>query len=61
MLSLKTKGGIYRSCIRSVMLHMRETWCLWENEIVSLKRIENTIKAMGRVKLIAKRSVIVSK
>ena len=30
---LKTKGMVYRSCIRSVMLYGSGTWCLLENEM----------------------------
>ena len=31
--SLKTKGMIYRSCVRSAMLYGSEIWCLRENEM----------------------------
>ena len=31
--SLKMKGMIYRSCVRSAMLYGSETWCLRENEM----------------------------
>ena len=34
--SLKMKGMVYRSCVRSAMLHESETWCLRENEMVIL-------------------------
>ena len=29
--SLKMKEVVYRSCVRSAMLHGSETWCLREN------------------------------
>ena len=29
--SLKTKGMVYRSCLRSAMSYGSETWCLREN------------------------------
>ena len=29
--SLKTKGIVYRSCVRSAILYGSETWCLREN------------------------------
>ena len=32
--SLKMKGVVYRSCVRSAMLHGSETWCLRENEMI---------------------------
>ena len=44
--SLKLKGMIYRSCVRSAMLYGSETWCLRENEMAVLRRTE---RAMGRV------------
>ena len=31
--SLKMKGRIYQSCVRSAMLYRSETWCLRENEM----------------------------
>ena len=30
--SLRMKGMVYRSCVRSAMLHGSETWCLRESE-----------------------------
>ena len=38
--SLKTKGMVYRSCVRSAMLYGSETWCLRENEMVVLRRTQ---------------------
>ena len=32
--SLKMKGMVYRSCVRSAMLYGSETWCLRENEMI---------------------------
>ena len=43
--SLKMKGMVYRSCVRSTMLYMSETWCLRENEIAILRR---TKRARGQ-------------
>ena len=43
--SLKMKGRIYQSCIRSAMLYGSEKWCLRENEMAILRRTE---KAMMR-------------
>ena len=31
--SLKMKGRVYRSCVRSAMLDGSETWCLRESDI----------------------------
>ena len=35
---LKTKGMVYRSCVRSAMLYGSDTWCLRENEMAILRR-----------------------
>ena len=54
--SLKMKGWIYQSCVRSAMLYVSETRCQSENEMAILRRTEKaTIRAMCRVKLIEKR------
>ena len=34
---------IYQSCVRSAMLYGSETWCLRENEMAILRRIENAM------------------
>jgi len=39
--SLKTKGKVMRSCMRSVMLYGCETWCLRESEMAILIRTES--------------------
>ena len=36
--TLKMKGMVYRSCVRSAMLFGSETWCLTENEIIIFKK-----------------------
>ena len=55
--SLKMKGRIYQSCVRSAMLNGSETWCLRENETAILRRTEKAMmKAMCGVKIIEKRS-----
>ena len=38
--SLKTKGMVYRSYVRSAMLHGSDTWFLRENEMTILRRTE---------------------
>ena len=54
--SLKLKGRIYQSCVRSAMLHGSETWCLRENEVAILGRTKNTmLRAMCGLKIIEKR------
>ena len=54
-LSLKTKGMVYRSCVRSGMLHGSETWHLKENEMAVLRSTERAmVRAMYGVKLMEK-------
>ena len=45
--SLKIKGKIYKSCVRSAMLYGSEAWCLREKEMAILRRTERAmIRAM---------------
>ena len=45
--SLKMKGKIYKSCVRSAMLNGSEAWCLSEKEMAILRRTERAmIRAM---------------
>ena len=41
--SLKLKGMVYRSCVRSAMLYGSAKWCLRENERAILKRTERAM------------------
>ena len=41
--SLKMKGKVYKSCVRSAMLYGSEAWCLKEKEMAILKRKERAI------------------
>ena len=41
--SLRTVGMIYRSCVKSAELYGSETWCLRENEMAILRRIERAM------------------
>ena len=38
--SLKIKGRVYQSCVRSAILYGSETWCLTEGEVAILRRTE---------------------
>ena len=50
--SLKLKGMVYRSCVRSAMLYGSETWYLRENEKAILRRPETAkVRAMCGAKL----------
>ena len=42
--SLKLKGMLYQSCVRSAMLYGSETWCLRENEMAILRRTERAME-----------------
>ena len=55
--SLKMKGKVYKSCVRSAMLHGSEAWCLKEKEMAVLRRTERAkIRAMCGVKLLDQRN-----
>ena len=48
---------VYRSCIRSAMLHGSETWCLRENEMAILRKTERVmVRSMCGVKLVDKKN-----
>ena len=55
--SLKMKGKVYKSCVRSAMLYGTEAWCLRENVMAILRRTERAmIRAMCGVKLLDRRN-----
>ena len=55
--SLKMKGMVYRSCVRSAMLYRSETWCLRENEMIILRRTERAMmRSMCGVKLMNRKN-----
>ena len=54
--SLKMKGRIYQSWVRSAMLYESETWCLRENEMATLRTEKPMMRAMCGVKIIEKRT-----
>ena len=57
--SMKEKGIVYRSCVRSVMLYGSETWCLSENEMAILRRTKRAmVRAMCGVKLMDKKRTV---
>ena len=54
--SLKMKGIVYQSCVRSAMLYGSETWCLTENEMAVLRRTERAVvRAMCGARLMEKK------
>ena len=38
--SLIMRGRLYSSCVRSSMLHGSETWPVWKENVVALRRAE---------------------
>ena len=54
--SLKMKGKIYKSCVRSALLHGSKAWCLREKERAILRSTKRAmIRAMCGVKLLDRR------
>ena len=55
--SLKIKGKVYKSFVRLAMWYGSEAWCLREEEMAILRRIERAmIRAMCGVKLLDRRN-----
>ena len=55
--SLRMKGMVYQSCVRSAMLYGSETWCLRENEMAILRRTEKAmVRSMCGVKLVDRKN-----
>jgi len=55
--SLKLKGKIYRSCVRSVILYGNETWYLGGKELAILRRTEGAmVRAMCEMKLMDRKN-----
>ena len=56
--SLRMKGMVYRSCVRSAMLYGSEIWCLRETEVAILRRTERAmVRSMCRVKLVDRKEM----
>ena len=54
--SLKMKGRVYKTCVRSAMLYGSETWCLKEDDLSILRRTERAmVRSMCGVKLVDRR------
>ena len=53
-ISLKMKGRIYQSCVKSAMLNGSDTWCLRENEKAILTSEKAMMRAMCGVNMIEK-------
>ena len=55
--SLRIKGMVYRSCVRSTMLYGSETWCLRENEMVILRTERTMVRSMCGMKLVDRKKM----
>ena len=56
-LSLRMKGMVYQSCVRSAKLYGSETWCLRESEMAILRRTERAmVRSMCGVKLVDRKN-----
>ena len=55
--SLRKKGMVYQSCVRSAVLYGSETWCLRESEMAILRRTERAmVRSVCRVKLVDRKN-----
>ena len=55
--SLRMKGMVYQSCVRSAMLYGSETWCLRESEMAILRRTERAmVRSLCGVKLVDRKN-----
>ena len=55
--SLRMKGMVCQSCVRSAMLHGSETWCLRESEMAILSRSERAmVRSICGLKLVDRKN-----
>ena len=55
--SLRMKGMVYRSGVRSAMLYGSETWCLRESEMAILRTERAMVRSMCGVKLVSRKKM----
>ena len=56
--SLRMKGIVYCTCLRSATLYGSETWCLRESEMAILRRTERAmVRSMCGVKLVDRKNM----
>ena len=56
--SLRMKGMVNRSCVKSAMSYGSETWCLRESEITILRRTERLmVRSMCGMKLVDRKNM----
>ena len=55
--SLRMKGMIHSTCVRSAMLYGSETWCLRESGMAILSKTERAmVRSMCGVKLVSRKN-----
>ena len=54
--SLRMKGMVYQSYVRSAMLYGSETWCLRESEMAILRTERAMVRSMYGVKLVDRKN-----
>ena len=55
--SLRMKGMVHRSCIKSAMLYGSETWCLRESEMAILRTERAMVRSVCGVKLVNRKKI----
>ena len=56
--SLRMKGMVYRTCVRSAMSYGSETWCLRKSEMAILRRTERAmVRSISGVKLVDRKKM----
>ena len=55
--SLRMKGMVCQSCVRSTMLYGNDTWCLRESEMAILKTERAMVRSMCGVKLVDRKNM----
>ena len=54
--SLRMKGMVYQSCVRSAMLYGSETWCWRESEMAILRTERAMVRSLRGVKLVDRKN-----
>ena len=55
-ISLRMKGMVYQSCVRSAMLYGSETWCLRESEMAISRTERAMVRSICGVKLVDRKN-----
>ena len=55
-ISLRMKGMVYQSCVRSAMLYGSETWCLRESEMAISRTERAMVRSICGIKLVDRKN-----